>query len=186
MICNVTFLLLHFVTWLSPSLQIPWSSVPAALLLVQHLAMVTTDFQSFQGSMNQELLFLRVFCWLFFSSFPLFFSPQTSLWERVPQHRITLFGCQILLAVGCSQEACIPLPEKLCLSVALNLQHPSGSRGRKEQPYSQPKAFIFFSLPCRLHLHQSQLCSGPGLSLHCLHTTGLQFAALAPNGAFKI
>lgn len=166
-----------------------WSSVPAALLLQQHLAMLTTDFQSLQGSCNQELLLLRVFCWLFFFSFPLFFSPQTSLWERVPQHRITLFGCQILLTVGCSQEACMPLPEKLCFSVALNLQHPSGSQGRKEQPYSQPKAFIFFLPPLQVSSPpshpNSQPCSGPALSAHSLHTTGLQFAALAPNGAFK-
>lgn len=141
MIHTMTFPLLHFQTWLFTQLPAGWprclqqtwsSAVQAALLLLQHLAIATTGFQSLQCSINQELLFLRVFCWLFFFSFPLFFSPQTNLWERTPQHRIALFGCQILLAVGCSQEACIPLPEKLCFSVDLNPQHPSGSQGSKE------------------------------------------------------
>jgi len=93
-----------------------WGSVSAMQiipLLMQHLAIVNIDFQSLQHSVNQELLFLRDFCWLFFFSFPLFFSPQTDHWERVPQHRNTLFGCQILVTAGCSQEAHIPLPEKL-------------------------------------------------------------------------
>lgn len=92
-----------------------WNFVPAIqmILLVPHLAIVNIDFQSLQRSINQELLFLRDFCWLFFFSISLFFSPQTDLWERAPQHRNTLFGCQILITEGCSQEARIPLPEEL-------------------------------------------------------------------------
>jgi len=81
------------------------------LPLVQHLAIVNIDFQSLQRRVNQELLFLRDFSWLFFFSFSLFFSHYIDLWERAPQHRNTLFGCQILIAAGCSQEARIPLPE---------------------------------------------------------------------------
>lgn len=123
MIHTMAFLLPHFEAWFFTQppaawptcLQIIWSSVPVIqiILLVQHLAIVNIDFQSLQHSINQELLFLRDFCWLFFFSFSLFFSPQTDLWERVPQHRNTLFGCQILIAVGRSQEACIPLPVKV-------------------------------------------------------------------------
>lgn len=162
----------------------------AALLLLQHLAIVTIEPQNLLCSINQELLFLKYLCWLFFSSFPLFFSPQTDLWERAPQHRITLFGCQILLAVGCSQGACMPLPEKLSFSAALNPQHPSGSQGRKEQPCYQPKAFIFFppspaGFISTSHIPAHSCWCGPGLSPHCLHTTGLQSVALAPNGDFR-
>ena len=160
----MTFLLLHSETWFFTQLPAAWprclqimgSSVPAIqILLVQHLAIVNIDFQSFQHSTNQELLFLRDFCWLFFFSFSLF-SPLKQTFGR--ERLSTEILC--LGAKSSSQRGVARRLASLCQknSLLFSSSQPPASlwqpKAGKSNIIPTPK-HLFFPLLCRLQLHKT-------------------------------